>query len=473
MNLRARYGLACWLMLTVFSLGLFAISHQAWGYEEDVHYGLTLWLAKTAGFPDEDATVIADQDLLNDRSGALSAPELVAFHVCLFRDEGASALVRDHHFPSIGAVPSDPASRVVMAGSNQAAHISQDRITSPLESADANLREFGSGLHPFQDSWSHQGEPDPPLGTLCSKKLSWGHPKARGGYKLHNADLTYLYVKDTISMAKGTYDLLCKYRAKIADDHCRSFGAIEPDVRQFAKARTKSAKASWFKSHSISDVRFLSTVNLPDDGEEWEAVRLALFLKDVQQTQSSTEINSVEAKGMHDFLADWFTGSDIYSVAKKWYGAGPDVHAYMAGTFLHANWQRFAHQLGAWRVRDHGLVVALLKGRDQPQPQQVGSYPSELRGGGTTYYVLPMPEPSSFSKVLTAAIPFGSLDEALLPVDSSAQVLTIRRAVKPGKEIIVGVLRPRHSPQQLVVVTGYLEKQEQLRVVNIESVIVQ
>jgi hypothetical protein len=46
----------------------------------------------------------------------------------------------------------------------------------------------------LQDSWSHQGAPDVPLGGKsgieCDPARALGHAKARGGAHSHRADLT-------------------------------------------------------------------------------------------------------------------------------------------------------------------------------------------------------------------------------------------------------------------------------------------
>ena len=42
-------------------------------------------------------------------------------------------------------------------------------------------------LHPVEDSWSHQGEPDIP--RACSKQLVYGHPEQRGAWRKHESSL--------------------------------------------------------------------------------------------------------------------------------------------------------------------------------------------------------------------------------------------------------------------------------------------
>src|SRR5207244_12075558 len=72
-------------------------------------------------------------------------------------------------------------------------------------------------LHSFptrrsSDLWAHQGIPDIPLSVepfiICDATRAWGHPKARGGWNSHKADLTMYWPTDTVSMAKATYDVL-------------------------------------------------------------------------------------------------------------------------------------------------------------------------------------------------------------------------------------------------------------------------
>src|SRR6267142_2016207 len=135
-----------------------AAGAQAW--ESDVHYGLTYWLALQAGFTDDAARVVAEADLSLDR-GIRAAPVAVGVYACR-GDYGASRDVRDNHFPTDVNVPNPPERREVVANSAAARRRALDEANRKIDPKYGNahsesLGRFGEGLHPLQDSWSHQG----------------------------------------------------------------------------------------------------------------------------------------------------------------------------------------------------------------------------------------------------------------------------------------------------------------------------
>src|SRR6476469_10966371 len=94
-------------------------AHAAFAWESDVHYGLTKWLAIQAGFPEQDAELVAKGTWDRDH-GINDAVHLVIHYACFGRDEQASELVRDSHFPSFTNLPADAKARAVEAGSKAA-----------------------------------------------------------------------------------------------------------------------------------------------------------------------------------------------------------------------------------------------------------------------------------------------------------------------------------------------------------------
>jgi len=123
----------------------------------------------------------------------------------------------------------------------------------------SRFREFGEYLHAFQDTWSHQGEPDIP--PVCNPKLGWGHAFNRGGWACHLADLTYHWQdKDLIPMAMATYDMLIAQTPGAA----KSWDDLKPKIETFAMARSKWEKDSWFDQEKFNDRSFLQEISLPD-----------------------------------------------------------------------------------------------------------------------------------------------------------------------------------------------------------------
>jgi len=163
----------------ILLLLLTPLASRAW--ESDVHYVLTWWLAVQAGFSRGDADSIARADQSFDDSDHHSAiPTVVS--IVLSRDLGAARDLQRKHFPSDAQLPS-PAMRRVVTPNSGPARAAVEAAIRTNASATA-LQELGEGLHPFQDSWAHQGVPDVPLrpAIQLSPELSCAHPQARGGW---------------------------------------------------------------------------------------------------------------------------------------------------------------------------------------------------------------------------------------------------------------------------------------------------
>jgi hypothetical protein len=259
--------LVCAMMLS--SVG--PLSAFAW--EKDVHYGLTKWLALSAGFSDPDAERIAAADQGLDDGHFSSAVWAVLFHLIMDGDAEASRQIQTWHFPSDADVPSDPLSRKVVHDSRAARREAERIIAQPssAEPDEAMLRDFGQALHPFQDSWSHEGTPDTPFRPIISirEQLTWGHPMDRGGWDSHDADLTYLHVDQTVEMAKLSFELIEQLLAKhsnLRHSPSHEWTQMESDIHDFAAKDTKSGKANWFSGHGLHSgaVEIASQCDLPD-----------------------------------------------------------------------------------------------------------------------------------------------------------------------------------------------------------------
>ena len=236
--IRTTTGLVLLLVLTQLTL-------SAW--EIDVHYLLTWWLATKAGFSRGDADQIAKADQSYDDSDHHAAIPTVLGIV--FRgDVGGARDLQKKHFPSDAQLPA-PALRRVVTPNSAAAREAVLAAIRPNALGTA-LEELGEGLHPFQDSWAHQGVPDVPLRPALQfrSELSCAHPEARGGWWSHNADLTYLHVTDTEAMARETYTLLLDYLNKnprLREHPAAKWADLQPIVHEFAVSGIQSQKNDW------------------------------------------------------------------------------------------------------------------------------------------------------------------------------------------------------------------------------------
>ena len=252
----------CTALLAICAM---AASVSALAWEDDVHYGLTWWLALKVGFTEEQAGWIASGDQGVDDSNVTGSVISTALSSCVAAEASGAATVAKNHFPSRVLPPSPAASRVVLKGepwweTTRAAFPNVDKTEPTLSS-------LGRYLHSLQDSWSHQGKPDIPYS--CDEKFAWGHALARGGWSCHLADLTYKWAagddSDAMSMAKATYDALAKAYGKKPKE---SWKSVKAQVATFAKLDDKFRKSQWLETHGVKnhrDVAYATSLkNCPD-----------------------------------------------------------------------------------------------------------------------------------------------------------------------------------------------------------------
>src|SRR5579864_4444120 len=106
----ARILLSSWL--------LFAAANAS-GFESDVHFGLTQWLALQAGFDEESAQTIAVGDQRVE-SGDMQYVGPVLANACVAKDELRSRLAGERQYPSAGTFPGVPETRTVVPGGDAA-----------------------------------------------------------------------------------------------------------------------------------------------------------------------------------------------------------------------------------------------------------------------------------------------------------------------------------------------------------------
>ncbi len=318
----------CCAFLALTSL-IVALPLVSW--ETDLHCGLTKWLAVKAGFSLADTEKVALAAQSPDEGVLYPAPYAVPLYTCAQADILASRFVQEHHFPSYGPVPAMPAQRAVTHGmSDNGANVwTRKEIGAgfgdlPRERA---LRSFGASLHPFEDSWSHQGEPGIPSWP-CKELLSWGHPDTRGGWWRHDADITALHVPDTVATAERVYAAMVAYldarpawRARPAVD----WALLEPEVRAFAAAKTKKEKRHWFSSHpevplsSCGYRDFVDSISIPS-GEALFGFHSSPPLAVVEKAsfrEQEIPLASCVEDFAKSFLERWIVEQDIEGLTRS------------------------------------------------------------------------------------------------------------------------------------------------------------
>src|SRR5260370_14396759 len=100
-------------------------SAPTFAWEEDVHFGLTRWLAVQAGLSEHEADQVGLHDLERDQKSS-SAIYSTLWYVCLrglpfLSPDGAAAQrTLDYHFPSAGRIGELPNERRVVPNSGDA-----------------------------------------------------------------------------------------------------------------------------------------------------------------------------------------------------------------------------------------------------------------------------------------------------------------------------------------------------------------
>jgi RHS repeat-associated protein len=206
-------------------------------YEADVHYGETKALALKAGLKESVAELIARGAENPDRKGDPREP--VSNGISLKVRGGdvqkqAAGRLTEWHFPR------DPGSAEVVPNSAAA----QSKLNDAMKSGDPIT--IGESLHPFEDSWSHQGVP--------SIHGVAGHPNTRGGYLSEKADHTAEFPDDALQMSQQVYTRMVELRTKhpeLADKPAQKFDDFKPQVETFIAAQTIDKKQDALKKLGV------------------------------------------------------------------------------------------------------------------------------------------------------------------------------------------------------------------------------
>lgn len=305
-------GLALGIGLTCFPC------HTLHAWESDVHLGLTQWLALQAGFPYEQAREIASGTQSVDDEWD-TAPVWLGIKVIFANSKDSSKVLRDNHFPTVGEIPDDPKNREVEANSLMAQQAVLRELEIPYRTKPFRaLRDLGRALHSFQDSWSHQGQPDVPLRPVwaISPEYAWSHPEQRGGWYSHDADLTANHIDDAFDVAEKTFVKLCDYHLKnFPQKHTRQCNetSLTRDVGEFFKASSKQAKLEWLTSHDIGREDAVAAVNFTSLSDanidvEHRSRRVT--------SQSKVDTAGVAVEKFIDaFLRKWIVEGDVTTAA--------------------------------------------------------------------------------------------------------------------------------------------------------------
>ena len=213
-------------------------------YQADFHYGLTLFLAKRAGFCPDVARRIAGGTELPDqdpgRAPVTQGKIMKSFTASREEKSQAQDMLWAWHFPKVRRNEG-----AVVPGSRQARRFVDQALVT------GQLSLLAQGLHPLQDSWSHRGIPS--LDGVA------GHPKERGGLLSTHTDNPWRWPQEALAAARASYDYLATFRLRYAHQagRCSSqspvtWSAIEPEVASYIALRSKSQKKAWLQLRGIT-----------------------------------------------------------------------------------------------------------------------------------------------------------------------------------------------------------------------------
>jgi len=438
-----------------------ATSPIARGFESDVHFGLTQWLALQANYTTAQAQAIAIGDNRVD-SGDMQYLNPLFNYACVGADDSRSKIVSQLDYPTAGTVPGAPEQRTVVPGSDAASYGVREVMKAPVAQSGLRLYLLGEALHILQDSWSHQGVPDTPQiadgAFVCDPNRAWAHPHARGGWNSHKADHTHDWPADTVAMAKATYDALVNYPSIMeAKRSPKSWDENRAALDSFAKAATKTEKKAWFIAHGITDVSFLGDTSLKDGTERFDALwseRKLPALTSMQSRQHGADVDVLDF--FSRFFADWMSADDMDRVAAA-YGMGP-ARRSGPNMFAYIDKRELAARLRLWRMRDHGVAAEFAHVPGRLTSRQLASVAS-IGKKADVYVRYKTPADAFFPLV-----PFGNDPSPLLPF------LVAEAKSKDETSRMVATAKFRHAPYDVVAVVA--EKIDgQWRVVAIEAAV--
>lgn len=340
-----------------------SFSQLAQAYENDVHFGLTKWLALQTGFTEQQADTIALGNQRSD-SGVMDTIQLVLEYACLGKHTDASQIVQSYHFAGAQKSPASSVSRAVEAGSK----IARGPVGAVLTEArqgrsDVLLLKLGQALHLLQDSWAYQGVPSTPdfleAGIQCDSTLAWAAPIERGGWNSHQADWMKEWPEDVAAMAQATYQVLTGFPPIAGASRTPvPWATLRQSLPGLVNASTKSEKQHWFNQQGVHDTNFLDGLTLPD-GKDW-----------VYSTWNGRRLPPLKSEGSSQFDVDLKTRSFFDSFFAQW--LKPVKVGDLPGALIDTRLQKDLYtRLKMWRLKDHGSVAKWAHAKGELSKQHI------------------------------------------------------------------------------------------------------
>lgn len=415
----------------------------SYAFQTDLHYGLTYWLARSAGLSEHDSHHMAIGNERSD-SGMLDAKHAIIWQLCVKGDTNASMLTRELHFRSQKSVPAPLGDRTV---ANAAPYASSD-IDAVIAESGTDYRDqlyrFGKALHGWQDTFSHQGEPSGV--QLCRDLWMWSHPRLRGGPLSSDADITHQHPKDCADAAQASYKKLVELLARIRKDlEPPAWGTLANKAGAFCVAATKTSKARWFEENGVPQgPSILKHTSIPDGERRFRRIP-DLNLEPVpapapiapasaplyaQVQRASTPDADMQAQ-----VADILRRLDV--------GAAPGDRAFFERLFQ------------VWLTTplpELGVALAPFFGSSAALSSEGASMQTVLRVRAADRGLAVQPAPLSLAQLsppdMAVSLSPERWRELLVPVRAREQPFLV--GVFPGSNDLLAIAVPRHAPYEVV-----------------------
>jgi hypothetical protein len=417
-----------------------ACALPAAAFESDVHFGLTRWLAVQAGFTPAQAEAIAVGNRRLD-SGTMDALEVSFQYACLGKDDHGARVTQDLHFPSAVPVPAPPAQRTVNAGSEAARKASAEMAKARPDQAGFLLHRLGESLHRLQDSWAHQGTPGVPAPGYfdCDPTRASAHPRERGGWDSHKADLTRHWPEDTVAMARATFEALQRFPAiDKVERKPQEWSAVQGRLAGFVRAASKSEKKAWFAAEGLTDVSFLEGITLPDGKERWAGRWSAHRLPPIVRVRSEQRPIAADVLDFYNaFFPAWISATNFDALATQ-FGA-PDAPANASAKADTAGRRMSRKELAArlqlWRLQDHARVADIAHTAKALSAGQLGDL-KRLAADPKAYAAI-----DTFAEAFYPLLPKGADVQPIYPF--IVEMIPVAAGANPRA---AGIAKLRHAP---------------------------
>jgi len=340
------------------------------------------------------------------------------------------------------------------------------------------IARIGSAIHPLADSWSHSGLPDTPskFGIRCRQpELVWSHPATRGGWKKHDADLTYVYPQD----ANETAETIYRYMLDFLDAHKTyaqrppaAWNSLRKRVGEFSLRKTRDAKFDWFMEEDDRYTKdnnkglpydrfltypcFLEETSLPkrDRREDYPRTRCAdPELKDVMLAHGPTPPPAPLPLQpdpdspwyfSYRLLETWLVRRDVQQVLSEMSNVPGIASAFATGPAAISDTDLVSTLMNMWLVDDHGAINALGHGGGNVAALQEALNNPQLNATG------PLQQTRYDSLADVASHPCSSLPFEMIRNDYQTENADGEPTTVPSYLVVFTL---KHAPRDLLLLT--------------------